>query len=126
MRWNTGEPSVTTARAAARYGFAVPIAVELPNGLFKTADRVDAYLVDLSAGGAGLVLPADPRLRTKKRFRVIIDDHPGVIEVRNITGLGEDQVRLGVSFKSLGLELQELVADSLASARAETSRLTAN
>ncbi len=123
MRWNTGEPSVSTARAASRYDFAVPISVELSNGLFRTADRVDAYLVDLSEGGAGLVLPTDQRLKVKKRYRVLIDDHSGIIEVRNITPLTDAQVRLGVSFKSLGLELQELVVDSVASARDQTSRL---
>lgn len=124
MRWNTGEPSITTARAAARFGFAVPIIVELSNGLFRTADRVDAYLVDLSAGGAALILPGDPRLKVKKRFRVLVDDHAGIVEVRNMTPLGDAQVRLGVSFKSLGLELQELVADSLDSAKRETSRIS--
>lgn len=124
MRWNTGEPSVSTTRAASRYGFAVPMSIELPNGLFRTADRVDAYLVDLSVGGAGLVVPADARLRVKKRYRVMIDDHGGIIEVRNITDLGEGQARLGVSFTSLGLELQELVADSLAGARVETGRIS--
>ena len=69
------------------------------------------------------IVPADERLRTKKRYRVHIDDHSGIIEVRNITPLVDDQVRLGIAFKSLGLELQELVVDSLATARVETSRL---
>lgn len=100
------------------------MSVELPNGLFTTADRIDAYLVDLSEGGAGLVLPADARLRPKKRLRVLIDDHSGIIEIRNVTNLTEGQVRVGVAFKSLGLELQELVADSIHSARVENSRLT--
>lgn len=124
MLWNTGEPALSTARAASRYGFAVPMSVELPNGIFRTADRVDAYLVDLSEGGAGLVLPADSRLRPKKRLRVLIDDHSGIIEIRNVTQLTEGQVRIGAAFKSLGLELQELVADSIQSARVENSRLT--
>lgn len=123
MLWNTGEPSVSTARAASRYDFAVPMSVELPNGIFRPADRVDAYLVDLSEGGAGLVLPDDPRLRPKRRLRVVIDDHAGIIEIRNITDISESQVRVGVSFKSLGLELQELVADSIAVARVENSRI---
>lgn len=123
MRWNTGEPSVSTTRAASRYDFAVPMSVELSNGLFRSADHIDAYLVDLSEGGAGLVLPTDPRLREKKRYRVLIDDHSGIIEIRNITNLSESQVRLGVAFKGLGLELQELVVDSVASARVESSRL---
>lgn len=117
---------MSTARAAARYDFAVPMSVELSNGLFRTADRIDAYLVDLSADGAGLVLPTDRRLKVKKRYRVVIDDHNGIIEVRNITPLTDEQIRLGVLFKSLGLELQELVADSVAAARAETSRLKAD
>jgi len=124
MRWNTGEPSISTARVAARYDFAVPMSIELSNGVFRSADLIDAYLVDLSDGGAGLVLPGDPRLRPKKRYRVRIDDHSGIIEIRNITELTESQVRLGVAFKSLGLGLQELVVDSLASARIESSRLS--
>ncbi len=123
MFWDTGEPDAPTAREAARYDFAVPMSVELGNGLLRASDRVDAFLVDLSAGGAALILPADDRLRAKKRYRVHIDDHCGIIEVRNITPLVDDQVRLGVAFKSLGLELQELVVDSLAAARLETSRL---
>lgn len=123
MFWDTGEPAAPTAREAARYDFAVPMSVELGNGLFRASDRVDAFLVDLSSGGAALILPADERLRAKKRYRVHIDDHSGIIEVRNITLLVDDQVRLGVAFKSLGLELQELVVDSLATARVETSRL---
>ena len=123
MFWDTGEPSVPTAREAARYDFAVPMSVELGNGLLRASDRVDAFLVDLSAGGAALILPADDRLRAKKRYRVHIDDHSGIIEIRNITPLVDDQIRLGVAFKSLGLELQELVVDSLATARVETSRL---
>lgn len=126
MRWNTGEPAMSTARAAARYDFAVPMSVELSNGLFSAADRIDAYLVDLSADGAGLVLPTDRRLKAKKRYRVMIDDRSGIIEVRNITQLPGDQVRLGVLFKSLDLELQELVADSVAAARTENSRLRAD
>lgn len=123
MRWNTGEASVSTTRAASRYDFAVPMSLELSNGIFRAADHVDAYLVDLSQGGAGLVLPSDPRLAVKKRYRVVIDDHSGIVEVRNITELNDAQVRLGVAFKSLGLELQELVVDSVAAARVETSRL---
>jgi len=123
MFWDTGEPDAPTAREAARYDFAVPMSVELGNGLLRASDRIDAFLVDLSAGGAALILPADERLRAKKRYRVHIDDHCGIIEVRNITPLVDDQVRLGVAFKSLGLELQELVVDSLAAARLETSRL---
>lgn len=102
------------------------MSVELSNGLFSAADRIDAYLVDLSADGAGLVLPTDRRLKAKKRYRVMIDDRSGIIEVRNITQLPGDQVRLGVLFKSLDLELQELVADSVAAARTENSRLRAD
>ncbi len=99
------------------------MSVELSNGLFRSADHIDAYLVDLSESGAGLVLPSDSRLSVKKRYRVAIDDHSGIIEVRNITDLADSQVRLGVAFKSLGLELQELVVDSVATARGESSRL---
>ena len=99
------------------------MSLELSNGLFRTADHIDAYLVDLSQGGAAVVLPIDPRLKVKKRYRVLIDDHTGIIEIRNIIELSDSQVRLGVAFKSLGLELQELVSDSLASARVETSRI---
>ena len=123
MFWDTGELAAPMAREAARYNFAVPMIVELENGLLRASDRVDAFLVELSAGGAALICPADERLRTKKRHRVHIDDHSGIIEVRNITPLADDQVRLGIAFKSLGFELQELVVDSLASARVETSRL---
>jgi hypothetical protein len=123
MFWETGEPAAPTAREAARYDFAVPMSLELGNGLLRASDRVDAFLVDLSAGGAALIVPVDERLRTKKRYRVHIDDHSGIIEVRNITPLVDDQIRLGIAFKGLGLELQELVVDSLATARAQTSRL---
>lgn len=123
MLWDTGEASVPTERAAARFDFAVPMTVELSNGWLRNADRVDAFLVDLSADGAALVMPADPRLRIKKRYRVNIDDHAGIIEVRNITELIDSQIRVGVAFKSLGLELQELIVDSVASARSESSRL---
>lgn len=123
MLWDTGVASISTARAAARYDFAVPMTVELGNGLFRAADRVDAFLVDLSSGGAGILIPADVRLKVKKRYRVHLDDHVGIIEVRNITALADAHARIGVAFKSLGLELQELVVDSLASARVETSRL---
>ena len=123
MFWDTGEPAAPTAREAARYDFAVPMSVELGNGLLRASDRVDAFLVDLSAGGAALIVPADERLRVKKRYRVHVDDHSGIIEVRHITPLVDGQVRLGVAFKSLGLELQELVVDSLATARVDTSRL---
>lgn len=124
MLWDSGQASVSTIRAAARFDFAVPLSIELSNGLLRSADRIDAYLVDLSDGGAAIVLPADPRLGPKKRYRVHIDDHTGIVEIRNITELVDSQVRLGVAFKSLGLELQELVVDSLASARVESSRLS--
>jgi len=42
------------------------MSLELSNGLFRTADHIDAYLVDLSQGGAAVVLPIDPRLKVKK------------------------------------------------------------
>ncbi len=123
MKWDNGLPDAPTIRAASRYDFAVPTIVELSNGLFKTADRSDGLLVELSAGGAAIVIPSDPRLKVKKRYRVYVDDHEGVIEVRNITELIDGQTRIGVSFFRLGLELQELVVDSLESAKRETSRL---
>ena len=111
-------------RQSPRYDFAIPIVIELSNGLFKTSDRVIAYLVDLSAGGAALISEGDPRLKSKGRYRVFVNDHSGVIQVRNISHLADGQVRLGVSFTRLGLELQELVVDSLATARSQATRLT--
>jgi len=110
-------------REAARYGVAVPIIIELSNGLFRPADRVEAYVVDLSKDGAALVARADDRFKLKKRYRVAFDDHGGIIEVRNLSNTEDGQVRLGARFSRLGLELQELVVDSLAEARAEASRL---
>ncbi len=98
--------------------------VELSNGLLRRADRRDAVLVDLAQGGAALVLAADPRLRVKRRYRVSIDDHAGIIEVRHITPVDDGWVRIGVAFRSLGLELQELVADTLENAQFQTSRFT--
>ena len=123
MKWDNGLPDAPTARAASRYDFAVPTTVELSNGLLKTADRSDGLLVELSAGGAAIVIPTDSRLKVKKRYRVYVDDHEGVIEIRNITNLIDGQTRIGVSFFRLGLELQELVVDSLENAKRETSRL---
>ena len=123
MMWDNGLPDTQTIRAASRYDFAVPTIVELANGLFKTADRSDGLLVELSAGGAAIIIPTDERLKVKKRYRVYVDDHEGVIEIRNITALTDAQTRIGVSFFRLGLELQELVVDSLESAKRETSRL---
>lgn len=111
-------------RENLRYDFAVPVVIELSNGLFRQPDRVTAFLVDLSAGGAALIAAGDERFKVKGRHRVFVDDHAGVIEVRNITVLADSQVRLGVLFRKLGLELQELVVDSLATARVQSTRLT--
>jgi hypothetical protein len=110
-------------RETTRYSFAIPMMVELPNGLFRQSDRTDAVLVDLSQGGAAMVAMADDRIRERKRFRVIIDDHAGIIEVRNVVAIEGGRVRFGAAFKSLGLELQELVADALENAVAQSSRL---
>ena len=125
MKWNTGQADDTTIRAASRYEFAVPMAVELSNGWFMPGDHVDGLLVELSEGGAAVVAPSDDRYKVKKRYRVHIDDHAGIIEIRNITPLGDSQTRLGILFIRLGLELQELVVDSLDNAKLETSRLAA-
>ncbi|MGI9608400.1 MAG: PilZ domain-containing protein [Acidimicrobiales bacterium] len=113
----------STSRAAARHEFAVPMIVELPTRLLRPAQRVDALLVDLSPGGAALLLSQDTRLKEGRRFRVTIDDHGGIVQVRNITHLTEGQIRIGVTLESLGLELQELVADTLDNARKRSSRL---
>ncbi len=123
MKWETGTASETTTRAAARYDFAVPLTIELSNGLFRTADRIDALLVELSEGGAAIIAPVDNRYRLKKRYRVNIDDHVGIVEIRNLVSLDGAQARLGVAFLRLDLELQELVIDSLDNARHESSRL---
>lgn len=123
MKWENGNASETTTRAAARYDFAVPLTFELSNGLFRTADRLDALLVELSQGGAALIAPHDRRYKVKKRYRVYIDDHVGIVEIRNVQALDEAQTRLGVAFHRLDLELQELVIDSLDNARHESSRL---
>jgi hypothetical protein len=117
--YTTAEP----VRETTRYSFAIPMMVELPNGLFRQSDRTDAVLVDLSQGGAAMVAMADDRIRERKRFRVIIDDHAGIIEVRNVVAIEGGRVRFGAAFKSLGLELQELVADALENAVAQSSRL---
>lgn len=122
----TSRPEQTEpTREKARYQIAVPMIIELGNGLFRTADLVEAFLVDLSAGGAALSTAADPRLKVKKRYRVAIDDYAGIIEVRNISNVENGKVRLGVQFSRLGLELQELVDDSLDAARTASTRLSA-
>jgi len=112
-------------RGKTRYELAVPMIIELRNGLFRPVDRVDAFLVNLSHGGAALLTSADERLREKKRYRVAIDDHAGIIEVRNITPTEDGKLRLGVKFSRLGLELQELVDDSLDAAKTASTRLGA-
>lgn len=97
--------------------------IELRNGFFRQADRVEAFLVNLSKGGAALVTAPDSRLKVKKRYRVAVDDHAGIIEIRNISTGEDGQARLGVQFSRLGLELQELVDDSLDEARTASTRL---
>ncbi len=54
---------------------------------------------------------------------MIIDDHVGIIAVRNIVQDEGELVRMGVQFRSLGLELQEIVSDALAEAQWVGSRL---
>ena len=110
-------------RAETRYSFEVPVFVELSYGLLRPTDRVEGRLVDMSKTGAAIVLDADARLKPRKRYRVIIDDHAGVIALRNISPLDDGQVRVGVEFKSLGLELQEIVADAIQEAQWSNSRL---
>jgi len=117
------EGTQRTPRENRRYPFAVPLTVELPNGLFRRADAVDALIVDLTKQGAALVMARDPRLRERKRYRVQVDDHAGIIEVRYIKSAEDNLVRVGAHFKSLGLELQELVADSVQHAQERLSRL---
>ncbi len=123
MKWENGNASETTTRTAARYDFAVPLTIELSNGLFRTADRVDALLVELSDGGGAVIAPQDRRYRLRKRYRVYIDDHAAIVELRNLVSDDNGQARLGVSFLRMDLELQELIVDSLDNARFESSRL---
>lgn len=113
-------------RESARYSLGVPMTIELSNGIFHRPDRVDASLVDLSHGGAAIVLATDHRLKRKGRYRAWIGDHSGIIEVGNLTSLDEGKTRLGVSFTKLGLELQELVADTLDAAKQRASRISNN
>lgn len=118
-RYDQPEP----VRERARYQLGVPFVIELRNGIFRRADRVEAFLVDISAGGAAVVSGVDPRFRVKKRYRAAINDHEGIIEIRNISENGDGNVRLGVQFSRLGLELQELVDDSLNDAKTAASRI---
>lgn len=113
----------TTVRADTRYEFEVPVDIELSRGLFRPADRLPGVLVDLSKGGAAIMTTFDARLRLNRRYRVIIDDHVGIISVRNIVQDVGEQIRMGVQFRSLGLELQEIVSDALAEAQWVGSRL---
>ena len=53
----------------------------------------------------------------------MIDDHAGIIAVKNIVAADGQTVRLGVRFESLGLELQEIVSDVLHEAQWVSSRL---
>ena len=110
-------------REAARYRFAVPMIIEFSNGLFRRADHVDASLVDLSSTGAAIIASQDSRLKRGKRYRVAVDDHEGICEIRNISPLDGGKVRLGVLFSRLGLELQELVADSISNAKIDAGRI---
>lgn len=119
----TDQPQPT--RGKVRYNFAVPMVIELARGPLRRADHVEAFLVDLSTDGAALVTGPDPRLKMRKRFRVSIDDHSGIIEIRNMSLLDDQRVRLGVQFSRLGLVLQELVDDSLHTAQQASSRIGA-
>ncbi len=119
---STREPADGQTRENTRYDFAVPMIIEFGNGFLRAPDRTDAILVDLSQGGAAIVCPSDDRIRQRKRYRVWVDDYAGIIEIRNIRPLDDGRVRLGVAFKGLGLELQELVADTLQNAQFQTSR----
>lgn len=113
----------TPTRTETRYEFSVPVVIELSRGLLRPADRVHGVLVDLSKGGAAITTRSDPRLRLKKRYRVIVDDHAGIVAVQNLVPAGGDLVRLGVTFESLGLELQEIVSDALDEAQWMSSRI---
>lgn len=117
------EPDPTPTRADPRYDFAVPVVIELSRGLLRPADRVPGVLVDLSKGGAAITTRSDPRLRLKKRYRVIVDDHAGIVAVQNLVPANGDLVRLGVTFENLGLELQEIVSDALSEAQWMSSRI---
>lgn len=123
MIWSRGEANETTSREAARYEFAIPIMIELSNGLFRTADRLDGLVVELSAGGAAIIAPMDERYKLAKKYRIFIDDQSGILQIRNMSPLEAGQIRLGVSLERLDLELQELVADTLDASRRESSRL---
>ena len=102
----------------------MPAVLELSNGVFRAADQLDVLLVELSAGGAAIIAPSDRRYKIKKRYRVWVDDQAGILELRNVTQLDDTHVHLGVSFHRLDLVLQELVVDSLDTARQETSRIS--
>lgn len=116
-------PEPNPTRSDTRYEFAIPVVIELSRGLLRPADRVPGELVDMSKGGAAITTRSDPRLRLKKRYRVIVDDHVGIVAMQNIVPAGGDVVRLGVTFESLGLELQEIVSDALAEAQWMSSRI---
>lgn len=119
QRTEQAEPT----RETSRYQLGVPFIIELRNGFFRRADRVEAFLADISAGGAAVVAEADPRFKVKKRYRAAINDHEGIIEIRNISEIEEGRVRLGVQFSRLGLELQELVDDEINEAKTAASRI---
>ena len=116
-------PSDSPTRSAPRYEFAFPVTVELSQGFLRPADRVPGRLVDMSVSGAAIVMAADPRLKLKRRYRVILDDHVGIITVKNLVPGDGGDVRLGVEFMRLGLELQEIVSDAIHEAQWAASRL---
>jgi len=118
------DTSVTEpVREDNRYDFAVPMEIEVATGLFRQPDRLPAYLIDLSSGGAAILAQADTALRVKKRYRVWVDGLSGIIQIRHLSPVSERQVRLGVSFSRLDLGLQELVVDAIARARIESTRI---
>ena len=113
----------SATRAEARYAFEVPVSIELSRGLFRPADRIHGIIADMSKSGAAIRTTFDDRLRLNRRYRVIVDDHVGIILVKNIVQDHDDRIRMGVQFKRLGLELQEIVSDAIQEAQWVGSRL---
>jgi hypothetical protein len=97
--------------------------IELSNGLFRRADLWEALLVDMSNGGAAMIVLHEPRLKANKRYRVRIDDHDGIIRTGSVVAHDETKVRVGMRFERLGLELQEIVSDAVQAAQERASRL---
>ena len=114
----------TLRRDQRRYPFAVHVVIERRVRLFAQPERIDGALIDLSEDGAGIVVPSSVDFRERATHRIFVNDHEGVIQVRNITLIDDDRQRLGVRFRRLGLDLQELVADSLDAAHRAESRLS--